>query len=521
MKNYTIIPILFKSGIQRDGTPYKGENCIDGQWVRFYEKSARKMGGYILTDTGTTEIVRSLFVVPKPNTIDLYIGRASSVNYLTIDIHGNAGVEVDRTPASGFTPDPTNLWTFDLFTASTLGVVTTYIVGNVAKNANDISNTEEGPIFRGTIDSTAPLTQIMDSHSNPVVASGGIVFVSPFMVAYGKDGTMRWCNAGEIDTWPDSNTAVVANTKLVAAFPKRGGASPTLLIWSLNSLNQSTYDGTTATFSSTTIEDNISIMSSKCIAKYNQMFFWVGVDQFYFYNGLVQKLQNTMNNDWFFQNVNLTQRQKIWSIAVPRYKEIWTFYPRGTSVECNAAVIYNLEEEVWYDTLIDRSAGVPTSIYPFPLWAGSTTVRTIGSSGITNTFPIWTHENGTNRVEGSNVLAIDSFFETRQIDLWSMNPESSNFLRNRRVAPDFIQQGAMTLTINNQKYPNTIPVSDGPYTFVPNTVDEAGISIQGTEKIDMASQGGIVSFVFRSNVVDGFYQSGKSLYFLEKGDTFK
>jgi hypothetical protein len=126
-------------------------------------------------------------------------------------------------------------------------------------------------------------------------------------------------------------------------------------------------------------------------------------------------------------------------------------------------------------------------------------------------YPVWTHEIGTNRVENNNVFPINSYFETNQIDLWSSNIEVSYFIRNRRIAPDFIQTSNtnMTVTVNTQKYPNSPVVSDGPHTFS-----------NETEKIDLSSQGGIVSFLFQSNEVNGFYQSGKTLFFFEKGDTF-
>jgi len=513
VKQYNIIPIRFKNGIQRDGTPYNSLSCINGQWVRFYEGCARKMGGYEITDYGITEIARTLFVVPRPGFISLYIGRASSLSYIDIDVHGNASVEADRTPTSGFVPDPDNQWCFDLFTNSALGIITSYIVGQVATNGDDVSGTVEGPLFYGDVTNNTPLQIIEYSPGNPVLASGGIIFSSPVMVAYGNDGVIRWCDEGNLTSWHvDANFLVVANTKIVKAYRNRGGTAPSILLWSLNSLSRATY-GTIAGvngFSSTTIEDDISVMSSNCIVKYNQMFFWIGVDQFYFFNGLVQKLQNTMNNDWFFNNVNLSQRQKIWGVAMPRFKEIWWFYPRGTSTECNAAIIYSLEEEIWYDTLIDRSAGVQSSIYPYPVFAGSTTVQQVTTTGALQTYPLWTHEIGTDNVQGQNVLAIDSYFETNQFDLWTTNPQESNILRNRRIAPDFVQTGTMFLTVNNQKYPNSPIISDGPYSFT-NT----------TERLDFATQGAIVSFLFRSNEVNGFYQSGKNLYFFDKGDTFK
>lgn len=530
MPKYLINPIHSELGIQRDGTRYDSKNYIDGQWCRFYEGDPRKIGGYEVVDNGTAQIIRSLFTVPRPNSIDLYVGRASSVSFINFDLIGNNGSEQDRTPTTLFEPHASNTWTFDLFTASTAGAVSSVIVAAVTRNANDISSTHQGPIFHGNAATTTPLVPILDSLGDPVLCSGGVLFVSPVMVAYGNDGLMRWSKEGEITDWPalnviPANFLVVANTKIVHAERTRGGGAPTLLLWSLNSLSRATYTKVEAlkTFIYDIVEDGISIMSANSVVKYNQMFFWPGTDQFYFYNGIVQKLPNTMNNDWFFQNVNLTYRSKIWGMAIPRFGEIWWFYPRGESTECNAVIIFNVESQCWYDSFINRSAGVQASIFPYPLMADSQTIRMVvpdPDAGIPpdnkpvykfgDVYPIWAHEKGYDEVQGNNISAINSYFETHRFDLWSGDGTTSNFIRNRRIAPDFVQIGDMTATIKSQTYANSPVVSDGPYSFN-----------SSSEKIDFATQGGIVSFLFRSNEAGGFYQGGKILYFYDIGDTFK
>jgi hypothetical protein len=64
---------------------------------------------------------------------------------------------------------------------------------------------------------------------------------------------------------------------------------------------------------------------------------------------VVKEIPNPMNQDYFFDNLNYTQRQKVWATKVPRFGEVWWFYPRGDSTECNDAIIYNVRENTWYD----------------------------------------------------------------------------------------------------------------------------------------------------------------------------
>ena len=114
-------------------------------------------------------------------------------------------------------------------------------------------------------------------------------------------------------------------------------------------------------------------MSSQCVVEYDGIYYWIGIDRFLSYNGVVQEVPNQMNMNWFFDNLNYTQRQKVWATKVPRYNEIWFFYPRGTATECTDAIIYNVKDKIWYDAGqavgAQRSSGYTTEIFPTPIWA--------------------------------------------------------------------------------------------------------------------------------------------------------
>jgi hypothetical protein len=100
----------------------------------------------------------------------------------------------------------------------------------------------------------------------------------------------------------------------------------------------------------------------------------MGVDRFYLYNGNVKVLPNDKNINWLFNNINYEQRQKVWATKIPRYNEIWFFYPRGTATECTDAIIYNVKDNLWYDAGsavgARRSCGYTTELFPTPIWAG-------------------------------------------------------------------------------------------------------------------------------------------------------
>jgi hypothetical protein len=100
------------------------------------------------------------------------------------------------------------------------------------------------------------------------------------------------------------------------------------------------------------------------------------------YNGVVKEIPNVMNQNWFFDNLNYSQRQKVWASKVPRFGEIWWFYPRGNATECNDAIIYNVRENTWYDAGsalgARRSAGYFSEVFHYPI-TSDTEVNTTGA----------------------------------------------------------------------------------------------------------------------------------------------
>jgi hypothetical protein len=274
---------------------------------------------------------------------------------------------------------------------------------------------------------------------NEVSVSGGVVSLHPYVFVYGNDGFLRNCAAGNIDDWTsaDANEVNVATGKIVQGLPVRGGSNaPSGLFWSLDSLIRVSYAPTNVVVGGTTITQywrydvvtsQSSILSSQCVIEYDGVYFWCGTDRFLLYNGVVKEIPNSMNQNWFFDNLNYTQRQKVWVTKVPRFGEIWWFYPRGNSEECNDAIIYNIRENTWYDLGealgARRSAGYFSQVFRFPVNAGwetnavggvlNTSIANAGSSYTNGTYSYIALTGGTGTgakadivVSGGKVISI-------------------------------------------------------------------------------------------------------------------
>ena len=255
---------------------------------------------------------------------------------------------------------------------------------------------------------TATGTNVTLTFDNEVSVSGGVVSLHPYVFVYGNDGLIRNCASGNLDDWvsAEANAVNVATGKIVQGLPVRGGSnSPSGLFWSLDSLIRVSFAPTSLGVAGTgnfaaptfwryeTISSQTSILSSQSVIEYDGIYYWCGVDRFLLYNGTVKEIPNQFNQNWFFDNLNYAQRQKVFVTKVPRFGEVWWFYPRGDVTECNDAVIYNIRENVWYDvgTALGarRSAGYFSQVFSFPINAGwlanytggvlDTTITTAGS----------------------------------------------------------------------------------------------------------------------------------------------
>lgn len=355
---------------------------------------------------------------------------------------------------------------------------------------------------------------------NNISVSGGACMLYPYLFVYGNNGLIQNNSAGNFYNWvaPDSNINTVSSTKVVKGLPLRGGTtSPAGLFWSLDQLTRVTYSPQTVGTATIywrydIISTQTSIMSSNCVIEYDGIYYWIGVDRFLMYNGVVQEVPNAVNQNFFFDNLNFAQRQKVWAMKIPRWGEIWWFYPSGNATECNNAIIYNVREQVWYDAGFaqgaNRSAGVFSEVFKYPIWADNV-------ANSSNTYTLWQHEIGTDQVYLTNTNAVQSYFETNSLG-WvrggpgMVKPEGpNNYIRLERVEPDFVQSGNMNLYVKGKGYADDTDATSqySPYVFSPSTL-----------KIDMKEQYREMRLRFESNTYGGNYQMGNVLLSADVGD---
>lgn len=507
------VPVLSQPGVKRDGTKLEGEAYVDAQWCRFQRGLPRKMLGYRRLSRELQRPSRGLHEQPKSATIYLHSGSSDRLERLTLDLAGNASPVTLRTPASGFTADANNLWQFDTFFPG--GATTApQLLAHVAPNLADISNGTGGKLFSADLTGTGTLADVTPALATGENISGGVVVLHPFVMLFGDDGFVIWSDTGSLDfTTGAAGSARPTAQKIVCGRAYRGGpgTSPSGLLWSLDSLIVVSFAGTAGagpTFSFNTVTTESSILSSRSVIEYDGVFYWLGVDRFLVFNGAVREVPNNFNRDWFFDNINPAQYQKVFAMKVPRFGEIWWCFPFGDATECTHAVIYNVRENIWYDTVLPeggRTGALFPKVFQRPLMVGSTPLPDAGG------YELWQHETGFDRVRGSDAQPIASYFETADISL-PVRAGTNKLAHLTLVEPDFVQSGPMTMEVRGRANARAADRIDGPFEFpeTPSTLSEQVLypKVQRRE----------MRFRFTSNTLGGYYELGTVLAHIKPGD---
>lgn len=508
----TGMPILIRSrpGIKRDGTQFEGDNYIDGLWCRFQRGLPRKMGGYRSITSSLPEKVYGMQVNSESGSQYVHLGGASTLTQIRTDSMGNFTGQNARIPG-GFSNNTNNVWQLDTLFDDTGGGANK-LVSHAGQNMSAISSTVETPIYFGDLTGTGAL--IATGLDN---VSGGIVVLAPFLLGYGNAGRIVSSIANDPAT--QGGFANVTGSKLIKGLPLRGnGAGPSGIFWSLDSIVRATFDAsldptTAVPFRFDTISAQQSVLSSRSIIEYDGVFYWWAIDRPLMFNGVVQTIPNGQNVNWLLDNINFSQRQKMFVFKVPRYGEIWWCFPFGNATECTHAVVYNVDEKTWYDTELPtqqqaglgRTDGYYAQAYSKPFMCDLFNTATPG-------YTIWQHETGTDSINGSNIQPIRSYFKTAEISMLTQEQAKDKALRVGSVEPDFVQAGNLVLTVEGRQNARASDMVSEQFTITPTA------STPAEQTVPLKEVRRLMSFKFESNVAGGDYQMGDTLAFIQEDE---
>lgn len=573
-----MFPIIYKPGILRDGSPFQGSYCTKGQWVRFFRGQPQNIGGmknYVLYIQTIPELLppsstptAALIYYDSDGNKHILVGVSlvtQEHRYSVIDAtYNNIGSQT-LTYFKKFT-NPTNTLTQFVVVISIINNVKTELILSLGmKNYSDINSNEAVSTILAKKDTgefwtikfkADPVKNQNEEFKQPIPtednfifkeATGGMLYVGNRLFYYGNNGLVRWSSGSQEKlnkktniTCPflffeDKYSINISTDKVIYGAEWRGGVnSPTIIFWTLGSVvlitnttgsnNQVIDDPDDLSFSRKVLSRDSSILSSNSVVEYDGIFYWPGTQRFFVFNGVVLPLENNLNRQTFFDSLDMSKRQRVFGVKNVSRDEIWWFYPekgKDANVGCTRAVIYNVVDNTWYDTDIERAAGY------FDNTGGN--MYTVGKNfspyeGDNNSY-VWEHEVGNDQVNlykdvEEQVLPIPSFFTTPIISYATFNPQKQVAgidynIAIERIEPNIVatEKIKMTVSINTYKYPASTPVIT---TY--DLTEDGELENIIRPAINERKQGRNINFTFKSEGIGSGYQMGTTFVLAEIDD---
>jgi hypothetical protein len=273
------------------------------------------------------------------------------------------------------------------------------------------------------------------------------------IVAFGCDGEttigtqdpllIRFSDAESTTTWNAlaTNSAgelrVGSGSEIICAVETR----QQIIVFTDSSLHAMQFLGPPFTFGISQVSENITIMGPMAAKAVDDTIFWMGQEDFYVFDGRVQKLPCAVRS-YIFDDFNMAQNQKVFAALNSTFDEVWWFYPSGDSTEIDKYVIYNYQEQAWSYGSLARTAWLDRGINDYPLATGTD-------------YYLYDHEFGLDDGSTNPPSAISSHVESSQVDIG----DGEQFVFIRRLIPDVTFGGstatspAATFTLKTRNFP--------------------------------------------------------------------
>tara|TARA_R110002020_G_scaffold217288_2_gene425116 strand:- start:168 stop:2078 length:1911 start_codon:yes stop_codon:yes gene_type:complete len=213
-----------------------------------------------------------------------------------------------------------------------------------------------------------------------------------------------------------------------------------ILVFTDTSIYSMQFVGPPDTFGITIVSEGISIRSPNSAVAIEDNVFWMGNNEFYVYNGAVQKVPCTLR-DFVFSDFNTLQSEKVFAGVNSSFSEVWWFYPSSSSNDIDKYVIYNYQQQIWYYGSLSRTAWLDRGVNELPTAASPD-------------YYLYNHETGDDDGSTDPVTAITAHIESSQMDIG----EGDQFSFINRIIPDLTFRNSdigkkATLSLKARNFP--------------------------------------------------------------------
>jgi hypothetical protein len=260
------------------------------------------------------------------------------------------------------------------------------------------------------------ITTLAGANTSPTVAKQVLISDRDrHVIAFGCDsetnpGTqdpllIRFSNQESLTDWASTatNTAgdlrIGSGSEIITAVETR----QQVLVFTDISLHAMQFLGPPFTFGINTLAENITIASPLSVTAVEDNVYWMGQEEFYVYNGTVQRIPCTVR-DYVFSDLDEAQFAKVNAATNTAYSEIWWFYPSSGSDDCDSYVVFNYQQNLWYYGTLNRTAWMDRGISSNPVSASTD-------------HALYYQESGLDDGSVTPSAAISAYIESSEVDI--------------------------------------------------------------------------------------------------------
>ncbi|WP_156516580.1 hypothetical protein [Paraburkholderia caribensis] len=236
-------------------------------------------------------------------------------------------------------------------------------------------DSSDGRLFSWDPVNQTPTAQLVANA--PTQASAMFVTTERMVVMLGAGGNPReiqWCNQGDFNNWTADETTTAGDLQLHSnGIPLAGIRMPgTHLIFTDTDVHTLTYVGYPYIYGTNLLSSSCGLISSKAFAATTNFAVWMGNQNFYLYNGVVQAIPSDVG-EAVFGNLNVQQQSKICAGINSTFSEVWWFFPSTNSRENDSYCYWNFKDNFWGIGIgvLGRTAWSDREVWPNPIGAGS------------------------------------------------------------------------------------------------------------------------------------------------------
>lgn len=271
---------------------------------------------------------------------------------------------------------------------------------------------------------------------------------------------IAWCDRENPEEWGATSTNEAGGFELQTDGAIRCGIrvrGRTLVITTTDA-HVAQYSGPPLVYGFQQVGKNCGIISDRAAASTGAGAFWMGNNDFYFYDGSAVRELPCEVHDYVFRFISKSYASNTYAVANAANNEIWWFY---TSTESEASVnnegalmayndryvSYDYKQNIWSFGKISRMAGVDSGVFDDPIW-------------IDNENRFWRHELKAQTHNGSLPWA-----ETGPISLG----DGDQVIKAVQVLTDSIPENRVNLEFKTRFEPQGEEKTYGPYEVKPRT----------------------------------------------------